>query len=240
MRAAVRRLCLARVWKTRGGRQDVMEYLITFLEGIISFISPCMLPMLPLYLGYFAGAAKRKRSLYGAVCFVVGFTVVFCLLGLFAGTAGRLLMRYQTVVNLVTGGIVILFGLGFLEVIPLTVFKGIRVKWEITNGISAMIFGVIFAVSLTPCIGAFLGSALMLASASGGSGKGMLLLLAYSLGMGIPFVISAVLIEKLQTAFAFIKDHYGVINKVCGGFLILVGILMLTGQLNRLLAVFSV
>lgn len=217
-----------------------MEYLITFLEGIISFISPCMLPMLPIYISYFAGAAKRRRALYGAICFAVGFTVVFCMLGLFAGTIGRVLMRYQTIVNLVTGVIVILLGLGFLEIIPLTFFKGMQVKWEITSGLSALVFGMIFAVSLTPCIGAFLGSALMLASASGGSGKGLLLLFAYSLGMGIPFVISAVLIEKLHTAFAFIKKHYGVINKVCGGFLILVGILMMAGQLNRLLAVLSV
>ncbi|MBR1930712.1 MAG: sulfite exporter TauE/SafE family protein [Lachnospiraceae bacterium] len=217
-----------------------MEYLITFLEGIISFISPCMLPMLPLYLGYFAGAAKRKKALYGAVCFVVGFTVVFCALGLFAGTVGRLLMRYQTAVNVITGLIVIFLGLGFLEIVPLRFFKGIQVKWEIRNGFSALVFGMIFAVSLTPCIGAFLGSALMLASSSSGSVKGMLLLLVYSLGMGIPFVISAVLIEKLQTAFAFIKRHYGVINKVCGGFLILVGFLMMTGQLNRLLALLSV
>lgn len=219
--------------------KDAMEYLITFLEGFISFLSPCMLPMLPLYISYFAGAAKRKKALYGAICFVIGFTVVFCMLGLFAGTAGRLLMRYQAAVNIITGLIVILLGLGFMEIIPFRFLKGIQVKWEITNGLSALVFGIIFAVSLTPCIGAFLGAALMLASSSGGSGKGFLLLLVYSLGLGIPFVISAVLIEKLQTAFAFVKRHYGVINKVCGCFLILVGILMMTGQLNRLLAWFS-
>lgn len=217
-----------------------MEYLITFLEGVISFISPCMLPMLPLYISYFVGATKRKKALYGAVCFVVGFTVVFCALGLFAGTVGRFLMRYQIVVNLVTGAVVVLLGLSFLEIVPFRFFKGIRMEREITNGLSALMFGMIFAMSLTPCVGAFLGSALMLASASGGSVKGMLLLLAYSLGMGIPFVISAVLIEKLQTAFAFIKRHYDVINKVCGSFLIFVGVMMMTGQLNRLLAVLSV
>ena len=216
-----------------------MEYLITFLEGLISFISPCMLPMLPLYLGYFAGAAKKKRALYGTVFFVLGFTVVFCGLGLFAGTVGRLLMHYQTIVNIVTGGIVILLGLGFLEVIPLRFFKGVRMEREITDGLSAFVFGVIFAVSLTPCIGVFLGSALMLASASGQTLKGMALLLVYALGMGIPFVISSVLLDRLQTAFSFIKRHYDVINRICGGFLILVGILMMTGQLNRLLAILS-
>ena len=98
---------------------------------------------------------------------------------------------------------------------------------------------MIYSVSLTPCVGAFLGSALMLASTSGTAVQGVLLLLVYSLGLGVPFLLSAVLIEKLSTAFAFIKRHYRVVNLVCGGFLIVVGIMMAFGWMSALLAVFS-
>ena len=107
------------------------------------------------------------------------------------------------------------------------------------NVLSAFLFGVIYSVSLTPCIGAFLGSALALAGASGTAVKGVLLLVTYSMGLGVPFVLSAVLIEKLNTAFAFIKKHYRVINIVCGSFLILIGVLMACGLMDRIVAIFS-
>ena len=307
-----------------------MVYVITFLEGLISFISPCMLPMLPLYLSYFAGAVEggekrvqaktddfagmaegtvgigaaegisrveesaetggvketvvegketvveaketvvggketvveaketvvggketvgsatvgaaqeSTRALPGAIAFVLGFTLVFCIMGLFAGTVGKLLMRHQTLVNWITGCIVIFLGLVFLDLIPLPFLKGIRMRWEITGIFSAFLFGMVFSVSLTPCIGAFLGSALMLASTAGSSLKGLTLLLLYSMGLGIPFVVSAVLVGQLQNAFSFIKRHYRVVNIISGGFLILVGVMMATGQLNRLLAILSI
>ena len=217
-----------------------MQYLITFLEGLISFLSPCMLPMLPVYLSYFAGNADKKhRVLLRAGCFVLGFTLVFSLMGLFAGTLSTLLMRRQTVVNIVTGIIVIVFGLSYLEIIPLPFLRGMQTRREVTGAFSAFVFGMIYSVSLPPCVGAFLGSALMLASTSGTAVQGVLLLLVYSLGLGVPFLLSAVLIEKLSTAFAFIKRHYRVVNLVCGAFLIVVGIMMAFGWMSALLAVFS-
>ncbi|MBR6322192.1 MAG: sulfite exporter TauE/SafE family protein [Lachnospiraceae bacterium] len=224
-----------------------MEYLITFLEGIISFISPCMLPMLPVYLSYFAGEngaeedekPGKRRGFFAALMFVLGFTLVFCLMGLFAGTLGRFLMKYKTALNIVTGCIVIFLGLVFMNVIPLPFLRGIRTRWKVTGLFSAFVFGLIFSVSLTPCVGAFLGSALMLASQRASMWKGVLLLLAYSLGLGLPFLISAVLLERLKDTFGFIKRHYRVINIICGGFLIVVGILMATGQLSRLLSFLS-
>ena len=217
-----------------------MQYLITFLEGIISFLSPCMLPMLPIYLSYFAGDADRQqKSFVRALCFVLGFTLVFSLLGLFAGTLGSFLAKYRTVVNIVTGAIVILFGLSYLEVIRIPFFNGMQSGHKVTGAFSAFLFGVVYSVSLTPCVGAFLGSALMLASASGTALQGLLLLLVYSLGLGVPFLLSAVLIGRLGTLFSWIKRHYRVINLVCGVFLILVGIAMACGFLNRLLAVLS-
>jgi cytochrome c-type biogenesis protein len=100
---------------------------------------------------------------------------------------------------------------------------------------SALVFGIIFSVGWTPCVGAFLGSALMLASQQGSMVRGTLMLLCYSAGLGIPFILSAVLIDLLKGAFAFIKKNYGIINKVCGGLLIVVGVLMATGLLGRFL-----
>lgn len=149
------------------------------------------------------------------------------------------LAKYQTAVNLVCGALVALFGLGYLEVIRLPLFKGMKNEMEVKSAFSAFLFGVIYSVSLTPCVGAFLGSALMMASVSGTAFKGFLLLLVYSLGLGVPFLISALLIERLEGAFGFIKQHYNIINKICGVFLIVVGVMMAMGLMNTLLALFS-
>lgn len=217
-----------------------MQYLITFLEGVISFVSPCMLPMLPLYVSYFAGGADKKRkTLLNAAAFILGFTVVFTSLGLFAGSLGMLLARFRTAVDIVCGAVVILFGLSYLEVFHIPFFKGMSGSHNVTGFLSAFLFGVVYSVSLTPCVGAFLGSALMLASASGTALKGTLLLLVYSMGLGVPFFIAAALLDKLNGALKFIKRHYKVINRVCGGFLIAVGIAMMFGLLNSVMSLFS-
>lgn len=217
-----------------------MQYLITFLEGVISFISPCMLPMLPIYISYFAGGADKKHKIFlRALSFCIGFSIVFCLLGVFAGTLGRLLEQYKTYVDIVCGLLVIVFGLSYLEVIRLPFFKGMKNGRNAETIFSAFLFGIIYSISLTPCIGAFLGSALSMASSAGTALKGFLMLLSYSAGLGIPFVVSAVLIEKLTTAFNFIKKHYKVINVICGVFLIVIGAFMALGMMDKVLAIFS-
>ena len=220
-----------------------MQYLISFLEGIITFISPCLLPMLPVYLSYFAGGGERGtgRTLRNALGFVLGFTLVFVAMGALAGTVGSFLRHHQTAVNVVSGLIVVFFGLNFLGVIRLNLFRGAGrgARTEDMGFFSAVLFGVVFSVGWTPCVGAFLGSALALASQQGHVGEGMAMLLAYSLGLGIPFLLSAVLIDKLKSAFDWIKRHYGAVNRVCGGLLILVGILMATGTMSRLLSLLS-
>lgn len=217
-----------------------MQYIITFLEGIISFISPCMLPLLPLYISYFAGKADKKEHIFlRAGAFVLGFTVVFTALGLFAGTLSAFLATYGQVINIVCGIIVIIFGLSYLEVIRIPFFKGMQEAKEISSVFSAFLFGMIYSVSLTPCVGAFLGSALMMASTSGGAVKGALLLLTYSLGLGIPFLISAVLIDRLNSVFTFIKKHYHIVNLVSGIFLIVIGVAMIFGFMNKIMAFFS-
>ena len=214
-----------------------MQYVISFLEGIITFISPCLLPMLPVYISYFAGSSEESstgRTLKNALGFVLGFTIVFVVLGALAGTVGGFLREYGTAVNIVTGVIVVFFGLYFLGIFRLNIFRGMKGFDRKELGFfSTMLFGLVFSVSWTPCVGAFLGSALMLASQQGETMTGVLMLLAYSLGLGIPFVVSALLIDRLKTAFDFIKRHYRVINIVCGLLLIGVGVLMMTGLLGR-------
>lgn len=220
-----------------------MEYVLTFIEGIISFISPCMLPLLPVFISFFAASEKpgdnRRNTIFNAVAFVLGFTVVFTLLGVFAGTAGQFLNNHSTVVNIVCGAIVVILGLAYLGVIPLNFLKGISGKYKADNVLSAFLFGIIYSVSLTPCVGAFLGSALMLAATTGGAFKGFTLLLVYSLGLGIPFILSAIIIDKTKEAFDFIKKHYDLINKISGIFLIVVGLLMMAGLLNKMMAMFA-
>jgi cytochrome c-type biogenesis protein len=217
-----------------------MQYLISFLEGIITFISPCLLPMLPIYLSYFAGGGQRtiRKTLINALGFVLGFTLVFVAMGALAGTLGSFLKTYQTAVNIISGAIVVLFGLNYLGVLKLNLFRGGNqtMNGENLGFFSAVVFGVIFSIGWTPCVGAFLGAALMLASQQGHVLEGMGMLLCYSLGLGIPFIFSAILIDNLKSAFNWIKTHYNLINKGCGIALVAVGILMMTGLMGRFLA----
>ena len=218
-----------------------MQYIIAFLEGIITFISPCLLPMLPIYISYFAGGGERsvRKTLSRAIGFVTGFTIIFVILGALAGTVGSFLKEHQTAVNIVSGLVVVFFGLNFLGVFKLNLFRGSSrsVDTQNMNFFSALLFGVIFSLGWTPCVGAFLGSALILASQQGHVVQGMLMLLTYSLGLGIPFILSAVLIDYLKTAFNWIKRNYRIINIFSGCLLVLIGIMMASGTLGRLLSV---
>lgn len=221
-----------------------MEYFISFLEGIITFISPCLLPMIPVYISYFAGGEterKTKKTLTNALGFVLGFTITFVLLGALAGTLGSFLNKYQVIVNIATGLVVIFFGLNFLGVFKLNIFKGMKSSAKADNlgFFSSVLFGLVFSIGWTPCVGAFLGSALMLASSQGEVLKGVIMLLLYSLGLGVPFIVSAVLIDKLKSTFDFIKKHYRIINIICGSFLILVGVLMMSGLLSKYVAILA-
>ena len=220
-----------------------MQYLLVFIEGIFTFISPCLLPMLPIYISYFAGGGQRraKRTLINALGFVIGFTIVFVAMGALAGTIGRFLQEYRIVVNIVSGLLVILFGLSFLGLFELKIFKGIKktVDPEKMGFFPALLFGMVFSIGWTPCVGAFLGTALMLAAQQAHVLQGMLMLFLYSLGLAIPFVLSALLIDYLKNAFNWIKKHYKVINIVSGSLLILIGILMATGTFDRVIGLLS-
>lgn len=215
-----------------------MTYLASFLEGIITFISPCLLPMLPIYLAYFAGGEQRGgATLRNALGFILGFTIVFIAMGAMAGSIGSLLRQYQTAVNLLCGGVVILLGLNFLGVIKLGIFQRSSAKMgqQRLNFASSLMLGIVFSLGWTPCVGAFLGSALMLAGQQGHALEGMLMLLAYSAGLGIPFLISALLIDQLKSTFEAIKRHYSLINTASGIALICLGLFMATGAMGGVL-----
>lgn len=209
-----------------------MQYFITFLEGIITFISPCLLPMLPVYISYFSGGEEdTKQTLKNSVGFVLGFSFVFILLGAFAGTFGRFLSNYRTLVNIITGCFVIILGLNFMGILNIGFLNQTKkLNYEHRTGaFTSFIFGVVFSIGWTPCVGAFLGSALLLASTQGSVVQGILMLVFYSIGLGIPFILSALIIDKLKGIFDFIKRHYRIINLISGGILVVVGIMMATG-----------
>lgn len=216
-----------------------MDYLLSLLEGIITFVSPCMLPMLPIYISYFAGGRNdRKRTILNALGFVLGFSIIFILLGAFAGTFGHLLRDYAQQINLIAGAIVVLFGLNFIGILRIPILNSthkIGFKPGNQGFFSSVLFGIIFSVGWSPCVGAFLGSALMFAASSRDALKGIVMLLFYSLGLGIPFVISAWILDRLKGTYDFIKRNFKIINLISGLLLIIIGIAMMTGILGKLL-----
>lgn len=205
-----------------------MEYLITFVEGLASFISPCVLPVIPIYISYFGAESKNsKKAIINSIGFVTGFSLVFIILGIFAGTFGKIVHQYADYINIILGLFLIVIGLNYMGVIFLKFLnksKEVKKDKKDLTLISSVLFGVIFSLSWTPCVGAFLSSALILASTTGSVFKGAILLLLYSLGLAIPFIITTLLLEKLKKTFDFIKKHYNIINKIAGSILVLSGL----------------
>ena len=221
-----------------------MNYFILFLEGIITFISPCILPMIPIYITYFMGGNEDNKSnkvLINSIGFVIGFSIVFTILGAAAGTFGAFIQRYMKTFNIVAGILLIIFGINYIGIFKIPLLeRSLKLKSKIDLGnlnlIASILFGMIFAIGWTPCVGTFLGAALMFAANSKDTLEGIFMLLAYSLGLGIPFIISALLIDSLKSAFNFIKKNYNTINTISGVLLIIIGVLMMTGYLNLLLS----
>ena len=221
-----------------------MEYFMLFLEGIITFISPCILPLLPLYVSYFVGGNENDgKSKYNALVnslgFVLGFTIIFTLLGTLAGTFGAFIKEQSVIINILGGFIVVLFGANYMGIFKIPFLERslkINTKIKTFKFLSSIAFGIIFAIGWTPCVGTFLGAALMIAVNSQDMVKGTIMLLIYSIGLGIPFVICALLIDKLKETFKFIKSNYQVINMISGIILVIIGISIMTGHLNKILS----
>ena len=206
-----------------------MEYVFTFIEGIASFISPCLLPMVPIYISYFIGEDDKssKKKIINSVGFVIGFTFVFILLSIFASSIGGLISNNIKYIKILFGVIIILLGLnyaGFIKIRFLNKNKSMKQNTKDLNFIKSILFGISFSISWTPCIGSFLSSALLLIAKEQDIIKGIILMVIYSVGLGVPFILSVVLIEKLKTTFDFIKKNYDIIKKISGFILIIMGI----------------
>lgn len=206
-----------------------MEYIFTFLEGFASFISPCLLPMLPIYISYFIGEKEDdyKKAIVNSIGFVLGFTIIFMLLAVFASTFGLIISQYLQYIKIFFGIIIILLGLNYMELLKIKFLnnsKGVKMNVKNLNFLKAIVFGMVFSISWTPCIGTFLSSALLIVAKGQDLVKGIILMLLYCIGLGIPFVISVVLMEKLKNIFNFIKKNYGIIKKISGIVLIAMGI----------------
>ncbi len=221
---------------------DMLKLLLLFLEGVLTFISPCILPMFPVFLMYLGNESrlKGKPLVMNLLGFIIGFTLVFVTLGATATALGSLLSSNRLLLQRIGGVIIIFFGLnmaGLLHIRLLNRQSSLRMKHEGNGMISAVIFGIVFSFGWSPCLGTFLGSALILASDASTMLLGMFYLLVFSLGLGLPFFITGMLFSKFESSFDFIKKHYGIITKISGIFLVLIGLLMalnLFGYYQRL------
>jgi len=208
---------------------------LALLAGLLSFLSPCVLPLLPGYLGYVSGNAHRKSIVItGAVLFVLGFTAVFVLLGILAGAAGLVFLTTNSWVQIALGAIVVLLGFAMIGQVG---FLQKTIKLPVTPKIGlvgAPVLGAVFAIGWTPCIGPTLASVLVLASDAGDPARGALLATVYSLGLGIPFILIAAGAGFAVNSVAFVKRHIRAFNIFGGALLISIGLLMVTGLWNQL------
>ena len=222
----------------------LISYFLTFTEGILTFISPCILPMLPIYFLYLAGqsekdeklsSSNKNRLLINSIGFVIGFTLVFTALGATVTSLGHFLVNHRILLERISGLAMIVFGLNFIGILKLNFLnmeKRIDFKFKRLRFLSSIVFGIVFSLGWTPCLGAFLGSALALASNSKTILQGMLLLLIYSIGLGIPFILTSIVFEKVKGAFKQIQKHSRAISIVSGVLLIVAGIMVFTGSLK--------
>ena len=223
-----------------------VSYWTAFIAGLLSFISPCVLPLVPAYLANLAGASaidtggERKiwPTFLHSVAFVLGFSFLFILMGASAGLIGSVIMQYSEILRLASGVIIILFGIFLIAAykIPwLNYEKRMHVQGARNPGyIRSLLIGAAFAIGWTPCIGPILGSILFIASYTQETTKGAMLLAVYSLGMGIPFLLIGIAWSYIVPFWRGITRHLALISIISGILLIIVGVLMLTGQLTWL------
>jgi cytochrome c-type biogenesis protein len=220
----------------------LLALVVAGIAGLVSFLSPCVLPLVPGYLSYVTGltgldlaSAKRGRMLLGTLLFVLGFTVVFVSYGVLFGGLGTLLLREQAWITRVLGVVTIVLGLVFMGYVP-----GLQREWRIYRAptlglVGAPLLGVLFAIGWVPCIGPTLGTILTLAVDQASAARGALLSAAYCLGLGAPFVVAALAFRRAMGTFGWVKQHYVWVLRIGGGMLVLIGLLLVTGAWDALM-----
>lgn len=219
---------------------------IAVLGGLVSFFSPCVLPLVPGYLSYVTGVsgtdlaqARRGRMFLGAGLFVLGFTAVFVSGGALFGGFGATLQEHRVIISRVLGALTILLGLAFMGALrgPLSrlTSREFRIHRRPAVGLAgAPMLGVLFGIGWTPCIGPTLAAVQTLAFSEASAGRGALLTVAYCLGLGVPFVVAAIAFRRTLGAFGWVKQHYAWVMRAGGGMLVVVGILLVTGAWDRI------
>jgi cytochrome c-type biogenesis protein len=225
-----------------------VSWLLAFFAGVVSFISPCVLPLIPGYISMVSKLSfeelkgdvtegKLRKILLPSALFVLGFSVVFVTLGVSASFVGGFLARNKLLLFKISGVIIILFGLFVMDILKISqLYRERRVSLPYGNlGLIGTFFlGIAFGFGWTPCIGPILASILLYASTAGGAGKGAALLFVYSIGLGLPFLLTGLALSRALIAFRWIKRHYGLYKGAVGGVLVIVGILMVTNNLYYL------
>ncbi len=219
--------------------------LVAFSAGLLSFLSPCVLPLVPSYVGFLTGmsledaSAEKRRVFLHALLFVAGFTLIFVVLGASATALGRALRAHQVWLQRGGGALVILFGLyclGVLKLGALQAEKRVHLQDKPVGYLGSVLVGMAFAAGWTPCIGPILGAILSLAATSGDAGRGSGLLLAYSAGLAVPFLAAALAVDRFIAWFKRFRTYLPWVMRISGILLIVVGVLMVTGEFTRLAA----
>jgi len=214
----------------------VLAFPVAAAAGLVSFLSPCVLPLVPGYLSYVTGMSgadlatqRRGRLLLGVALFVLGFTVVFVSAGLAFGGFGALLQRHTTILTRVLGAVTIVLGLAFMGFVP-GLQRTVKSSHLPAAGVAgAPMLGVLFGLGWTPCIGPTLAAVQAMAYSEASATRGALLSFAYCLGLGLPFLLTAVAYRRALGAFGFVKRHYQAVMRVGGGMLVAIGVLLVTG-----------
>jgi cytochrome c-type biogenesis protein len=224
---------------------DSLTVVVAFSAGLLSFFSPCVLPLVPSYLTFITGlgledvSRARRTTIVHALLFVIGFSLIFVLLGAGATALGRLMLAYRVWIARVGGILMILMGLWMIGVVRMDVLQRER-RVHLNNKplgyLGTVLVGIAFGAGWTPCLGPTLGAILLLAANESALAHGIGMLSAYSLGLALPFLVSAFAVDRFLRFFQRFKGNLAMVNRIAGGLLILVGVLMLTGWFQRLAA----